>query len=139
MVKMETTFDDGQCIHFTRGAGALDVHVPSALPYAASLDLPKNGAVVKGVVSVEGWALSVPKVREIRVEIDGRPVAIGKPGAFRPDLTKAFPQYPGHPYNGFGVKVDTAGLPSGPHSIGVKAVLEDGSSHLVGNTTVAIP
>ena len=138
-LKMDTTFDDGQCIHFIRNASALDVPAPSALPYAASLDLPKDGSVMKGVVSVEGWALSVPRVREIQVEIDGRLVASGKPGAYRPDLIKPFPQYPGHPYNGFGVNVDTAGLPSGAHSLGVKAALEDGSSHIVGNVTITTP
>jgi hypothetical protein len=136
-VRMDTAFDDGQCIHFTRAPSVLDVRTPASLPYAASLDLPKNGSVVKGVFSVEGWALSIPRVREIRVEIDGRAAASGKPGAYRPDLARAFPQYPGHPYNGFGVKVDIGGFSSGQHLLGVKAVLEDGSGHVVGNATIS--
>jgi|SRR5579863_2193760 len=136
-VKMLSAFDDGLCVHFTRTPSPIDARAPSVLPYAASLDLPANGSVVKGVVAVQGWALSVPKVREIRVELDGRTAAAGKLGAFRPDLVQPFPQYPGHPYNGFDIKVDTAGLPSGRHSLSVKAVLEDGSNHIVGSFLIA--
>jgi Dolichyl-phosphate-mannose-protein mannosyltransferase len=135
-VVMKSGLDDGQCIHYTRAEVVPGVAL-GPLPYASALDRPKNGSVVKELVSVEGWALSVPKVAEIRVEIDGLTAGIGKSGAFRPDLVKVFPQYPGHPFNGFALRVNAVGLSSGRHLLSVEAVLEDQSKHLVGNATIS--
>ena len=135
-VIMKSGLDDGQCIHYTRAEVVPGISL-GPLPYASALDQPKSGSVVRGIVPVKGWALSVPKVAEIRVEIDGLTAGIGKLGAFRPDLAKVFPQYPGHPFNGFALRVNTAGLASGAHSLRVEAVLEDRSQHIVGSATIS--
>lgn len=138
-IRMEATFDDGFCIHYTRSESIPDVSPQLSLPFLAVLDFPKDGSVMRGRTSVEGWILSVPKVREVYLEIDGRELARGQVKAYRPDLTAQFPPYPGHPYNGFTLNPDATGLHTGQHSLEVKATLEDGSTHVVGSRTIVAP
>jgi len=128
--------DDGMCIHYFNAAG---VKPAANLPCIGRIDIPNDNDSVKDKMLVAGWALSGQPIKEIRISIDSQETATARLGSSRQDLAKAYPQYPGHPFNGYGVSVDITRLKRGLHTVSASAVLQDDSTHPVGNRTVAIP
>ena len=128
--------DDGLCIHYF---SANSVKPSVSLPCIGRIDMPKDNESVRDTMLVAGWALSGPPIKEIGVSIDGKEVASAGLGVSRPDLVEPYPQYPRHPFNGYGTSVDIIGLKRGPHTVSTSAVLQDGSTHEVGKRTFVIP
>src|SRR5438094_578450 len=72
-----------------------------ATPVAAStadstigwIDNPTTESVISNEVIVSGWALDRVGVREVELKINGRSVP-ARYGMQRPDVTKAYPDYP---------------------------------------------
>jgi len=104
------------------------------LPFGA-LDFPVQGAQVKAVTPVAGWALDDRGVREIRLYVDGHIVNTGALTQERPDVRNMFPQYArGSARLGF---LMLAGFDApGPHTIIVQAVDDNGATREIGVVNV---
>jgi hypothetical protein len=94
----------------------------SLLPFG-NIDTPLQGETVSGLVANYGWVLSrtrradPPGGGSVSVWVDG--VAVGVPGGWtsRPDLTAAFPGYPGINTALAVYGLDTSVLSNGLHTI----------------------
>lgn len=133
--------DDGECEHYFGSTTSADSSGDglASLPCIGTIDMPKDNESVAGTLQIAGWALSRPPIKVIEMAIDGQKVASAGLGMSRPDLFAPYPQYPGHPFNGYSAPVDTARLKPGRHTVSASAVLQDGSSHPVGKRTFIIP
>lgn len=109
-------------------AGAKDP--ANELPFG-NVDLPAQGAQVKALSAVAGWALDDRGVREIRLFIDGHLANSCRLTQARPDVSQIFPQYArGRHRHGFTMM---AGFDvPGPHLIVVQAVDTDGATRDIG-------
>ncbi|HEY6393586.1 MAG TPA: glycosyltransferase family 39 protein [Bryobacteraceae bacterium] len=128
--------DDGMCLHYFSSTG---VKATASLPFIGAIDMPKDNESVKDSMVVAGWALSGQPIKEISISIDGQGAVPAKMGSSRPDLAQPYPQYPGHPFNGYGTSMDLTRLKRGPHTVSGSAVLQDGSAHPFGQKTFVIP
>jgi len=128
--------DDGVCEHYFSAAG---VKPSASLPCIGFMDMPKDNESVTGTILVAGWALSGASIKEIGIAIDGQEVASAGLVKSRPDLVEPYPQYPGHPFNGYSTPVDISRLKRGLHTVSASAVLQDGSTHPVGKKAFVIP
>lgn len=111
--------------------------LPDKTPPFGSLDTPLNGAVVSGSIPVSGWALDNNGVVSVKIYRNkGKmPVYIGDAvfvrGA-RPDVEKAYPEYPFRTSAGWGYMMLTNILPErGNGTFIITAVAVD----LAGNAT----
>jgi len=104
------------------------------LPFGA-VDLPTQGAQVKALSPVAGWALDDRGIREIRLFIDGHLANTTHLTQARPDVSQIYPQYArGRQRHGFTM---LAGFDvPGPHTIVVQAVDTDGATRDIGVVTV---
>jgi len=139
-LEVTSTSDDGLCEHWFSGADSMNASgANSSLPCIGTIDMPGDNETVRGKVLVAGWALSGLRIKVIEIAIDGQNVASAGLATIRPDLVAAYPQYPGHPFNGYNAPVDPARLKPGRHTVSASAVLQDGSSHPIGKRTFIIP
>jgi hypothetical protein len=110
---------------FRTGIGSKVINVNNAaatLPFG-NIDTPLQGETISGLVPNYGWVLSrtkradPPGGGEVFVFVDG--VGIGSPGGWtsRPDLTAAFPGYPGINTALAVFGLDTSALANGLHTI----------------------
>jgi Bacterial Ig domain len=100
------------------------------LPFG-NVDAPSQGAQVKALTGVAGWALDDRGIREIRLYIDGHLANTSKLTQPRPDVSQTFPQYArGRHRHGFTM---LAGFDvPGPHTLVVQAVDTDGATRDIG-------
>ncbi len=140
-LEVTSAFDDGVCQHYFSDTGSSNFSDPGSvgLPCIGTIDMPKDNESVTGTLPVAGWALSRPAIKLIEIAIDGQNVASTGLGKRRPDLVGPYPRYPGHPFNGYSASVDIARFKPGRHTVAASAVLQDGSTHPVGNKTFVIP
>ena len=136
-----STSDDGLCEHWFSGADSTKFSGANSasLPCIGTIDMPGDNQLIRGTVLVAGWALSGSRIKVIEITIDGQNVASAGLATSRLDLVAPYPQYPGHPFNGYSAPVDPARLKPGRHTVSASAVLQDGSSHPVGKRTFIIP
>lgn len=101
----------------------------SSLQMIGFVDIPTEGATLKGEFAVGGWALWGEKVAAIQVLLDGS--IIGTPsqmGVARPDVAKVHPEYQ-NGNSGWGTPViNTASFTPGKHRITVLAVSATGKT-----------
>jgi hypothetical protein len=96
------------------------------LPFG-HVEVPAQGAEVKMLTPVAGWAMDDRGIREIRLYVDNHIVNSGRTGQDRPDVSRAYPRYTrGDHHHGWTV---LAGFDApGPHTILVQAVDSDGAT-----------
>ena len=101
----------------------------SSLPLLGFVDIPTEGATLKGEFAVGGWALWGERVVAIQVLLDGS--SIGKTsqmGIARPDDAKVHPEYQDG-NSGWGTPIiNTASFTPGKHRITVLAVSATGKT-----------
>lgn len=102
---------------------------PCVTPALAYVDAPVSGAVVSGMLQVQGWAFK-DGVGLARIEllVDGRPAGDAVYGRTF-DLRPAWPEStdPQHPNVGFDARLDVSALPPGRHWLGLRLHGHDGS------------
>ncbi len=115
----------------------------SALGHRApfgSLDEPLGGAAYTypagTPIPVRGWALDNTTSTEIRVEIDGSPVATLPVDEVRADVCTVYPGYPACPTAGFDGSVPTASLNECAHLLRVVAVDPDGNERRIAERVI---
>jgi hypothetical protein len=75
-----------------------------------------------------GWTISkASAIAEIWIYMDTRPLTKAILGVPRPDVAKVFPTESWAPTSGWNAIFDTAGTPPGPHTLTVRAKLQDGT------------
>lgn len=88
------------------------------------IDAPRSvDGVVKDVVRsslpVSGWALARHGITDIEIAVDGSNVANTRCTVRRPDVAKAFPDWPNAANSGFGTVIPRKAMPVGERSISV--------------------
>jgi hypothetical protein len=102
------------------------------------VDVPVQGAELKALAPVAGWAIDDRGIREVRLYIDGHIVNVGVPSQDRPDVGKAYPQYT-HSDHRQGWTLLAGFDAPGPHTLLVQAVDSDGATRdigVIGVTTI---
>jgi hypothetical protein len=84
-----------------------------------TVDAPTAGQVVKGGITISGWAVDNVAVQGVTVAADGGPAFAAAFNVARPDIVAAFPWAP--LMSGFTVSLDTRTLTNGPHTLTVTA------------------
>jgi hypothetical protein len=100
------------------------------LPFG-HVDAPTQGAEVKMLTPVAGWAIDDRGIREIRLYVDNHIVNSGRTGQDRPDVSRAYPRYTrGNNRPGWTL---LAGFDApGAHTLLVQAVDSDGATRDIG-------
>jgi hypothetical protein len=118
--------------------------VTDANPPFGSFDTPLHGSTVSGGIPVTGWALDDSGVQSVKIHRlqDNAPVYIGDAvmveGA-RPDVTAAYPDYPGGSKAGWGYMMLTHFLPDGGNgAVTITATAMDitGKTAVLGSKTI---
>ena len=104
------------------------------LPFG-NVDVPAQGAEVKALSPVAGWALDDRGVREVRLFVDGHLATTARLTQPRPDVSQIFPQYARGRHRHGWVMLAGFDVP-GPHTIVVQAVDTDGATRDIGVVTV---
>jgi hypothetical protein len=136
-IAVTSTSDDGLCAHYFSGPAS--VTPLENLPTIGTIDIPKDHDSVRGPLQVAGWALSGLPFNGIGISIDGEEAGAAKLGLSRPDLVQPYPQYPGHPLNGYSASLDITRMAKGTHTIRATGILQDGSKHPLGERIFLIP
>jgi hypothetical protein len=93
------------------------------------IDSPTEDAEVSGGTWGYGWALDDSGIAEIRVATELGPATPGVPGARRPDIPAAYPEYADAASSGFGFLVPK--VPAGPHTLTLTLVAKDGGESVL--------
>ena len=101
------------------------------------IDMPADGASGSSFI-VSGWAADDRGIREVRVSVDGQPVAMAAFDQERPDVTRVFPQYR-HGNDRHGWKTVIEVTQPGERTIRIDAVDTDGAITLLGVRRVSVP
>lgn len=93
-------------------------------------DMP--GAAVSGAFDAGGWAISPAGIMRVDLYADaGKPDQTGLASVrelgYRPDVAKAYPQYPNGSESGWRATVRTGTLAPGTHTLDAAAIGNDGS------------
>ncbi len=75
---------------------------------------------INGGLSVMGWALANEGIKAVTIELDGIVAGNAHYGMRRPDVARAYPNYPGALLSGFGFSLAQRALTQGRHVVGVK-------------------
>jgi N-acetylmuramoyl-L-alanine amidase len=122
------------------GTDSVQITVVNVSP-SVYIDSPAPGEVLRGVVTVEGWALDDSSaigavISRVQVKVDG--VAVGATyGISRPDACTAYAGRPGCPNVGFTYTLDTTVLNPGSHLLTVSAMDTDAAPG-TGSWSIAI-
>jgi beta-N-acetylglucosaminidase/archaellum component FlaG (FlaF/FlaG flagellin family) len=92
-----------------------------------TVDSPSKNALVRGSISINGWALNPSGMKTINILVDGKVKGQATLGFSRQDVNKAFPGYPGGDKSGYSYTLDTTSLSAGVHTIQVQAVGKNGT------------
>jgi beta-N-acetylglucosaminidase len=90
------------------------------------IDVPLNGANVKGEMTVSGWFLDPSGVAKIEILVDGQKMGDAQYGLPRSDVFSAYPAYQ-NSSSGYTFTLDTRSLTSGQHTITVKGTGNNGT------------
>lgn len=112
--------------------------VNPSLAMIGYVDVPADGAKVRGQFGVGGWALWGQGVQGIELLLDGSPVgAAVQIGVARPDVAQAHPEYH-DPNSGWGTALNTANLPAGEHKLTVRVRSRGGAAQDLQTLTLGI-
>ena len=90
------------------------------------MDEPSQGSYIYGnSVTVRGWAIAPSGIKEVKIYVDGSLKKVVKPNQPRPDIKKAFPNYPDAATSGYNEKIDITS--KGNKTIKIEAVANDGT------------
>ncbi|MEH7106792.1 Ig-like domain-containing protein [Bacillus sp. JJ1764] len=120
----------------TTTLNSVKVNVQNPEP-KGSLDVPSNGATIKGDMVVSGWFLDVSGVYKIEVLIDGKSVDEAQYGLPRADVYKAFPTY-NNTNAGYKLLFNTRSLANGQHTVTVKETGQNGVSNTLNSVKVNV-
>ncbi len=90
------------------------------------LESPRNGAMVSGITTIHGWALSEKGIAKVELFIDGSPLGIIPYGGTRKDVQAVYPNFPNAEDSGFGMTFSYSLLSAGDHAIKVRIHGQDG-------------
>jgi hypothetical protein len=130
----------GACFLVLSGCEPSDSHRSThrlPLPWGA-LDLPSDGAILRGVTIVGGWAIAPDGVEKVSIYVDREFLAAALYGLERPDVQAALPAERDARFSGFYAEIDAGRLPSGRHKLTVQVRSTKGATRDVGSVTVAI-
>lgn len=102
------------------------------------LDVPLPNSVLKGTVSVAGWALSDDGVDKVAVYVDRSFNMYAKVSGTRPDVIKLYPEFASTPDMEFVAQLDTAAIPVGSHQILARAISKKGAVRDLGTVVVTV-
>jgi len=104
------------------------------------LDTPADGAVVSGIVRVEGWVLDDRGVSNIDLYVDGQFVAAADINIPRYDVIQAYPWFMGtaSARPGFRTGFDARTLTAGEHTLFLRVTFGDGTASDFGERTVTV-
>ncbi|WP_160722733.1 Ig-like domain-containing protein [Bacillus sp. USDA818B3_A] len=95
------------------------------LPVRGIIDVPANGATVKGSTVVRGWFLDTSAVAEIEIMVDGKLLGQAQYGLARTDVAKAYPLYK-NANAGYQYTLNTTALTNGQHTLTVRETGKNG-------------
>jgi SAM-dependent methyltransferase len=102
------------------------------------IDSPPRHISAVGPLSVSGWAGDERGIREVRVLLDGRIVAVTAVTIERPDVSAVFPTFRhGHDRHGWSAILQLE--EPGPHSMSVQAENVDGITADLGVRIITVP
>lgn len=102
-------------------------YVENANASTINIDAPGYGANYSGSIPFSGWAVdNTATISAVKVFIDGSFVGTAATGWYRPDVCSSVGNYPGCPYVGWGIGVDTTHLSDGNHEFTVTTITNDG-------------
>jgi len=90
-----------------------------------------------GSLKVAGWVVATSKVVSLHVDIEGQARGTARFGKPRPDVGRAFPDFPDAQKSGFDFAADLPGSFQGENTIHLIVGLADGTAHTFAVTTVA--
>jgi tetratricopeptide (TPR) repeat protein len=115
-------------LYLRQGNSIAAAHDYAHVLLRGQIDNPPDGAMISGKVVAGGWAISkASPISEISIYMDDRPLAQAILGGARPDVARDYPTALGAAFSGWNVIFDTAGTPAGPHSLSIRAKLQDGT------------
>jgi beta-N-acetylglucosaminidase len=106
---------------------AIKVVAKASLPLRMAVDNPSPYSLVRGSISVNGWALNPSGIKSVNVLVDGVLKGQAGLGYSRPDVNAVFPGYPAGDKSGYGYILDTSSLSAGLHTIQVQAIGNNGT------------
>jgi hypothetical protein len=110
-------------------------------PPSVYIDAPTQGAVVSGIVTLDGWAVdntaSATGINAVQILVDGNPVGTATYGVSRTDVCNVYPARPGCPNVGFTYQLNTATLTPGSHAVTAMASNSVNSAFWTINITVS--
>jgi beta-N-acetylglucosaminidase len=116
-------------VNGTKSVQSLTVKVEAkpALPLRMAVDNPSPNSLVRGSISVNGWALNPSGVKSVNILVDGILKGQATLAYERQDVNTVFPGYPGGDKSGYGYILDTTSLSPGVHTIQVQAIGNNGT------------
>lgn len=105
-----------------------------------SIDVPRAGQTVSGVVSVGGWATDFQRIDKVELYLDGILTNRADLSLPRADVFSVYPQFATSPNQnpGFVTSFVARYYVNGPHAISVKVTRSDQSTFLLGPITVIV-
>ena len=105
-----------------------------------SIDYPRPGQTVSGVVTVQGWAIDFKHVDKVELFVDGIFVNRADTNLPRADVLSTFPQFNGGPNAnpGYITSFVARFYTNGTHAVSVKVTLSDQSTFTLGPITVIV-
>ncbi|MGL5244655.1 MAG: Ig-like domain-containing protein, partial [Sarcina sp.] len=93
-----------------------------------NLELPKQNFKVEGnTLKVGGWVLHGAEIKEVKIYLNDEFLGQAKLGIDRPDVNRAFPNYPKGDKSGFSGEFNINHVVSGEKIVKVEALANDGS------------
>ena len=89
------------------------------------IETPRTGKIV-----VRGWALADSGLESIRIQL-GTACTFAKTGLSRPDVARSYPHVPEARTAGFLAEIDTSTIPSGHHTLSIRAVSGSGAVRMI--------
>jgi hypothetical protein len=99
-------------------------------PALGAVDVPaRDGTLKHGSVSVGGWAVAESTVQRVALYVDRQFVGYGTMGVNRPDIVKAFPNFPNTATSGWNAVIDLSPFPEGDHQMVMQIETKAGNVH----------
>ncbi|MFF0827407.1 Ig-like domain-containing protein [Brevibacillus sp. NPDC003359] len=101
------------------------------------MDIPKEGTVIGGTTTIQGWILNPSGVSKIEVLVDGQLQGTAVYGGPRPDIFAMYPHYQ-NANAGFQYLLDTSLFTEGNHKLTIKVTDKAGAESLVLESNIII-
>jgi hypothetical protein len=108
-----------------------------SLPWGA-LDRPAEGEILRGVTTIEGWAIAPDGVEKVSIYLDREFLTTARYGGERPDVQAAFPSELRARYSAYYAEIEARFLPPGRHLLIVQVRSTKGATRDVGSIAVTI-